>query len=110
MGDRDSEQPLQSINDIVIETAEFCTQNQIGDPVKIPRILQKKLVTGKRLEIQDETESATGETNFIVVDRKDIVQSALDEIGSIDNLRLCLEVQFYGEVRVYLCASWCVCT
>lgn len=38
-----------------------------------------------------------GETNFIVVDRNNILETTFVEINSIENLRTTLEVQFYDE-------------
>ena len=38
-----------------------------------------------------------GETNFILVNRNDLIESAFDEIDSISDIRKTL-VQFYDEV------------
>ena len=39
-----------------------------------------------------------GKTNLILVDRYNILATAMDEISAIDNKFLTLEVQFYDEV------------
>lgn len=46
----------------------------------------------------DETNLLEGKTNFILVDRNRIIESSFEEIKAIEDLRTCLEVQFYGEV------------
>lgn len=50
-----------------------------------------------------DSETIEGLTNLIMVDRHNILKT--DEIQSLEDLRPCLEVQFYGEVRLlcYLC-------
>lgn len=52
-----------------------------------------------------DSETIEGLTNLIMVDRHNILKTAVDEIQSLEDLSPCLEVQFYGEVRFlcYLC-------
>lgn len=90
--------PVQSISNIVESTAQYCTQNGISDPTEILRYFQKKIVTGRKLYIVDETVLLEGKTNFILVDRNRIIESSFEEIQAIEDPRTCLEVQFYGEV------------
>lgn len=61
-------------------------------PLKFYAILRRKL------DIVDETNLLEGKTNFILVDRNRIIESSFEEIKAIEDLRTCLEVQFYGEV------------
>ena len=89
-----------SVSDIVKRTAEFSTQNNISNPVEILRLFQKDIVTGRKLDIENEADPLFGNTNFIMIDRTNCLQTALEEIGSIEDPRLCLEVQFFGEVRL----------
>lgn len=56
------------------------------------------MVTGRKLDIVDETNLLEGKTNFILVDRNRIIESSFEEIKAKEELRTCLEVQFYGEV------------
>lgn len=42
--------------------------------------------------------SVEGVTNFILVDRDNLLATAFEELTSHDDLRPTLEVQFYGEV------------
>ena len=39
-----------------------------------------------------------GETNFISINRYDVLKSAFEETKAIENLRLTLELSFYGEI------------
>lgn len=89
---------ITCIDNIVKETCDFCVKNNIENPVEILRLYQKKIVCGRSLEVENEGDILTGETNFIVVDRNNILKTGFDEISGLSNLRLCLEVQFYDEV------------
>lgn len=88
----------QSVSNIVESTVQYCTLNGIFDPTEILRYFQKKIVTGRKLDIVDETNLLEGKTNFILVDRNRIIESSFEEIKAIEDLGTCLEVQFYGEV------------
>lgn len=73
-----------SISNIIVEsTVQYCTQNGIFDPTEILRYFQKKIVTGRKLDIVDETNLLEGKTNFILVDRNRIIESSFEEIKSI---------------------------
>ena len=63
-------------------------------------ILKQTMVTGRDLEITEEMQATgiQGETNFILIDRQDLLRTMFDEVSQIADLKLCLEVQFYGEV------------
>ena len=53
-------------------------------------------MTGRPLEITNVQEEITGGPNFILIDREDLGGNH-EEIGSLTNLRLPLEVNFVGE-------------
>ncbi|CAC5363783.1 unnamed protein product [Mytilus coruscus] len=55
------------------------------------------MVIVRALEIEDVTQCAEGDTNFILIDRFSLLQTAMDEIGSLSDFRLTLEIQFYNE-------------
>ena len=56
------------------------------------------MVIGRALEVQSVDEVNEGETNFIMVDRQNLMLTAFDEISFLTELRKTLQVQFYGEV------------
>lgn len=88
----------ESVDQILRLVVAFCKKNHIEDPVEILRKLQNEMVCGRGLEIEDTSVALEGDTNFIIVDRYDIMRTAFDEIKNVDNFRLTLEVQFYNEV------------
>ena len=89
---------LMSVDTIAESTIKYCKENAIENPVEILRYLQGVLVTGRPLEVENDSQCSEGDTNFIMVNRYDVVDTAFPEIDSIDDLRKTLEVQFYGEV------------
>jgi hypothetical protein len=56
------------------------------------------MVEGRALGIQDVSCVEEGETNIIMVDRYNILETSFEEVKSLENVRKTLEVQFYGEV------------
>ncbi|KAH3805255.1 hypothetical protein DPMN_133552 [Dreissena polymorpha] len=92
----------RSINSIVAFAVEELVSKKIDNPVEMLRFLQSVVVTGRKLDIDSSTDSIDGETNFINIDRQNILETAMDEIKAIANPRLTLEVQFYGEVSLYI--------
>ena len=79
---------------------KFCQENSIVDPVEILRKIQQEMVTGRPLEIEDVSQCIDGDTNFVMVDRLNLLRTARDEIESLTNLRPTLEIQFYNEVGI----------
>ncbi|KAL3843283.1 hypothetical protein ACJMK2_021225 [Sinanodonta woodiana] len=94
------EHNVPNIEDIVKDCVQYCTDMNMNDPVAILQYLQSRIVTGRKLELENEESTIEGETSFIIVDRNNLTETALDEIRGIVNLRLTLEVQFYGETAV----------
>ena len=71
----------------------------IDDPVEVLRITQKLWGKGRALELKDLTQSPPqGETNFILVDRNNLLNTAFDELKCVFDYFITLEVQFYNEV------------
>ena len=87
-----------SVDSLVEAIAKHCIQNDIVDPVEILRYFQKTFVTGRNLEISDPSQVCESLTNYILVDRANILTTSLDEIKDIPDLRRTLQVEFYGEV------------
>ena len=53
---------------------------------------------GRTLEVQSVDKANQGETNFIMVDQKNLMVTAFREILFLTELRKTLQVKFYGEV------------
>lgn len=65
------------------------------------------MVYGRPLRVENVSQVIEGVTNFILVDRFNIMETAFDEIKSLTDLRKTLEVQFYGEVGILCNANAC---
>ena len=88
----------KSIDEIVSDTVTYCQEHDAFNPVEILRCFQQKMVTGRALKVERVDEVSGGETNFIMVDRHNLMETAFDEIMSLGDYRKTLQVQFYGEV------------
>ena len=106
MSANDLEAEWEAMNDIpndsltsnqVEEMIHYINQN-LTDPVTILKYVQSRIVLGRALEITDPSAPSEGITNLIMVDRYNILETGLDEIKRIENLRYTLEVDYYGEV------------
>lgn len=86
--------PLESVAQ---DCVNYCKSNDITNPVEILRYAQSHIVTGRPLDVQDITLSQEGETTYILVNRYDVLNTALEEVKCIENPRITLEVSFYGE-------------
>lgn len=84
---------------IIAKAIDYCISESIQDPVEILRYLQSVIVCGRQFEITDTTQCDEGDTNFIIVDRNNILATGFEEVNSIANLQKTLEVQFYDEVN-----------
>ena len=91
----------ESVEDVIKNIIHYCMEHQVNDPVEILRYYQKEMVIGRSLEVSDVSCFDDGQTNFLMVDRKNIIDTAFEEIKSLSNLRITLEVEFYGEVSFY---------
>ena len=68
--------------------------------MEILRYFQQKMVIGRALEVRSVDEVNEGETNFVVVDRQNLMLTAFNEISFLTELRKTLQVLFYGEVCI----------
>jgi len=68
-----------SIQSIVTTAIKKLVDDDIDNPVEMLRFLQKTIVTGRALEISSPSEALEGETNFINIDRDDILVTAFTE-------------------------------
>ena len=70
------------------------------DPVEVLKFLQKQIVTGRALQVTSCEETIKGETNYITVDRANILETTINELEYITNYRPTFQVDFMGEERV----------
>ena len=72
------------------------------DPVEILKFLQARLVKGRELDVVDEgnvpdLEDSKNCTNYICVDRENVLQTTFAELESIADFCMTFEVDFIGE-------------
>ena len=89
--------PAAFINDIL-----GSVESDFIDPIEILRFLQKAIVQGRALEVTSLDIVNEGETNFITVDRDNILQTTFIELKYVTNPRLTFQVDFMGEQEVDL--------
>ena len=87
-----------SVDEVVNKTVHYCQTHDVHNPVEILRCFQQNIVTGRELEVENAHEPTEGETNYIMVDRSNLLQSSFDELSCLQDYRKTLEVQFYDEV------------
>ena len=87
-----------NIYDEINNIIQYCKEQDFNNPVEILKYLQENLVQGRPLEIADASQCIDGETNFIMVDRSNLLNTATEEIQHLQNKFSTLEVQFYNEV------------
>ena len=85
------------VEDIVEQVAIKCADS--GNPVQMLQCLQDAVVVGRALEIVKVSETLERDVNYILVNRYNLLGTAFDEIQLIEDPRLTLQVQFYGELR-----------
>eukprot|EP00794_Sanderia_malayensis_P001683 gene1683-1875_t len=72
----------------------------ISDSKEILRYLQKTVVTGRELEVTKSGIELVDDTNYIIVDRQNILSTTMDELRSVNDPRKTFQVDFYGEQAV----------
>ena len=95
----DMQQISTTVSEVVGMVTNYSREKNIVDPTDILKIFQKHIVTGRPLDLVSDAETVEGITNLIMVDRQNLLNTAVEEITSLEDLRPCLEVQFYGEVK-----------
>ena len=69
-----------NIYDEINNIIQYCKEQDFNNPVEILKYLQENLVQGRPLEIADASQCIDGETNFIMVDRSNLLNTATEEI------------------------------
>ena len=75
----------QSVDLQAEDSVNYCTSNDIENPVEILRYAQSLIV-------QDTTVSLEGETKFILINQQDFLRSAMEELQFLKDPRLTLAV------------------
>ena len=78
--------------DCYTDCVNYCKSNGIENPVETLRYAQSLIVTGRPLDVQDVTVSLDGETCFILINRQDVLRSAMEEVQFLKDPRLTLAV------------------
>ena len=91
---------MNKLNHLVDEVVEQCKKSDVVSNKEILRLMQSKLLQGRSLDIEREDACPEGETSYIYVDRDNLLDTAMDEIATVENVFLTLYVQFYGEVCI----------
>lgn len=86
---------------IATQTFVYCAQKDLENPVEILRYFQKQMTKGRALEVENIDDCDHASTNFVLVDRQNFLETSIDEIKKLKDYRVTLQVQFYGEVRVF---------
>ena len=91
-----------SMSEVLETISGYCVSKEVNNPVEILRVAQKCIVRGRSLEIEMLDAENVGLTNFINVNRNAVFETAKEEISDLLNeggdMRLTLEVSFYGEI------------
>ena len=87
------------ISSVINEISGYCQENKVSSTKEVVRLMQSKLVRGRSLEIESEDTCPEGATNYILVDRYNILETGMEEITGLHDPFLTLDVQFYGEVK-----------
>ncbi|CAH3044710.1 unnamed protein product, partial [Porites lobata] len=89
--------PFANLEAAVAECISICKKDNVCNPVEILRCAQKLIVQGRPSDVNSPDQPLDGETNFVSIDRFNILESAMEEFKDLQNPRLTLEVSFYGE-------------
>ena len=76
------EEKQDNIDTAVGKVVTFCRTNNVHNPVEVLRCMQHLIVTGRKLELESDSEVLEGETNYINVDRMNLLETAFEEIGA----------------------------
>lgn len=96
-----SSEVCPAMDKLAQEAVEFCKDKDIYNPTEILRVMQNKFVLGRNLEVQSVSDVSEGMTQYILVDRENLLHTAFEELKvvPIEDLRKTLQVDFYGEVK-----------
>lgn len=99
-GSGEPSNPVQAVDLPEKEPDELLAEidkHSLSDPVEILRCLQQQVIKGIALDVVDSNNTPEGETNYITVDRSNILTTTFAEFESIDDFCKTFEVDFMGE-------------
>ena len=70
----------------------------IVEPTEMLRYWQCNIFYDRPLDMTNDESVLEGETNFIAVDRDNILETTFDELKGIQDPRITFQVEFYGEM------------
>ncbi|XP_029195689.2 uncharacterized protein LOC114961227 [Acropora millepora] len=96
---QEEEQKIESPHDFFCRVVNDFPPD-IMEPTEMLRYLQKKIISGRPLEVTNSSQVLEGVPNFITVDRHNILETTFEELKHVADPRITFEVQFYGEQAV----------
>lgn len=83
----------------VVRIVQKAKEKHWINPTELLLFLQEEIVTDRKLDISDlETDdNVDGETNYITVDRDNILATTFSELKYVDEFRKTIQVNFMGE-------------
>ena len=97
--------PISASNDprcvrqaLIQQIISECCQNGLHDQVQISSVLQKQLIHGRKLDLTEHHSTSEGETNYICVNRDDILKTTFNKLESVTDFCTTCEVDFIGEM------------
>jgi hypothetical protein len=101
--DNTDEEAISVSKTVLDEIVDIITTKNLSDPVELLRLLQQKLIKGRKLDVTNiDLIVGLGEleksTNYICVDRQNILKTTFAELESIEDFCLTFEIDFMGEV------------
>ena len=79
------------------DQSDWLPSASITEPTEMLRYLQSKIVQGRPLDVIDDATEHVGDTNFMAVDRDNVLETTFDELRSVEDPRITFQVEFYGE-------------
>lgn len=92
----------EEVNDQEIDNTSNDKCAPDSSVIEILKVAQSVLIEGRQLELTDVNNPPEGETNFILIDRNNILETSFDELTNLSNKFIILEVQFYNEVGYFV--------
>ena len=87
---------LRSVSQAVIQQIiSECCQYGLHDQVQILSVLQKELLHGRKLDLTEHDSTCEGETNYICVNRDDILKTTFNELESLTDF--CITLRLHGR-------------